>query len=163
MECYEGRRTGGLLFVLLTFPYHLYPPTKPVQQIVPWLVLWLSQCPPDRTYMMHHWEQIGNFKFTPAVIPKSKSVGFQSLVPGSGVTKMHAPDLVGNVLEPCWNPPGTVLELPNTDSVGFQSLKREVVPAKCMFRKTGTRSLAGTLLESHSWNLETDETLLEPC
>ena len=76
---------------------------------------------------------------------------------------MHAPDLVGNVLEPCWNLPGTLLELPNTDSVGFQSLQGEVVPAKYMFRKTGTRSLAGTLLESHSWNLETDETLLEPC
>jgi len=35
----------------------------------------------------------------------------------------------------------------NSDSVGFQSLGRGVVPAKCMLRKTG----AGTLLEP-CWN-----------
>ena len=42
----------------------------------------------------------------------SESVGFQSLGPRSGDTKMHAPknrNSPGTLLEPCWNRAGTFL------------------------------------------------------
>ena len=60
------------------------------------------------------------------------------------------------------------LDIPNSDSVGFQSLGPGVAPAKCMLRKTGTLlgrplalwepcwNFAGTLLRSR-WNL------VKPC
>ena len=44
-----------------------------------------------------------------SVIPNREPVGFQSLWPGSGDTKMHAPK-TGTALEPSWNRGGTLLE-----------------------------------------------------
>ena len=47
------------------------------------------------------------------VFPNSDSVGFQSLGPGSGATKMYAPknrNSPGTLLEPCWNLAETFLE-----------------------------------------------------
>ena len=82
--------------------------------------------------------------------------------------------LPGTFLEPCWNLAGTflqpccnpavtflrtLLQLPNSDPLGFQSFGRGVVPAKCMLWKTGKLSLAATLLESR-WSLA--RAVLEP-
>ena len=56
-----------------------------------------------------HWQRKSEADRTS---PNSDSVGFQSLGPGGGATKMHAlknRNSPGTLLEPCWNLPGTLL------------------------------------------------------
>ena len=92
-----------------------------------------------------HIRLFTNFASSRGKFPNSDSVGFQSLGPGSGATKMHAPKnrnspgtLLEPCLQPCWNLAGTFLE-------------------PCWNLAC---SLAGTLLEP-CWNIR--GTLLEPC
>ena len=57
-----------------------------------------------------HWQRKSEADRTS---PNSDSVGFQSLGPGGGATKMHAPknrNSPGTLLEPSWNLVGTFLE-----------------------------------------------------
>ena len=71
-----------------------------------------------------HIRLFTNFASSRGKLPNSDSVGFQSLGPGSGATKMHAPknrNRAGTLLEtllepwqPCWNIPGTCWNLPGT-------------------------------------------------
>ena len=81
-------------------------------------------------------------------IPNSDSVGFESLGPESGATKMHAlknRNGLGTLLEPCWNLFRTLLE-------PLWNLARTLLESFW--------NLAGTLLEP-LWNLA--GTLPEPC
>ena len=70
----------------------------------------------------------------------------------------------GILLEPCWNLPTTLLEhavtflrillqLPNSDPLGFQSLRRGVVPAKCMPWKTERYWNLARLWLEYCWNI----------
>ena len=57
-----------------------------------------------------HWQRKSEADRTS---PNSDSVGFQSLGPGGGATKMHAlknRNSPGTLLEPSWNLVGTFLE-----------------------------------------------------
>jgi len=69
----------------------------------------------------------------------------------------HCCNIAATLLEPAGTFLTTLLQLPNSDPVGFQSLGRGVVSAKCTEQYW---SLARTSLE-YRW--QTGQSLLEPC
>ena len=101
------------------------------------------------------WNLAGTLLHGTFLQPSWKLAG--TLLEPSCTLLQHCCNIAATLLEPAGTFLTTLLQLPNSDPVGFQSLGRGVVSAKCTEQYW---SLARTSLE-YRW--QTGQSLLEPC